>query len=356
MFRLRRLLLPFSWLYATITALRNKLFDLGILSSKAYDLPVISVGNLTVGGTGKTPVTEYLLQLLLPSNRCAILSRGYGRKTKGVIISGTTDNYTTIGDEPMQIKQKFPQATVAVAEKRADGMAALLNAPYPPQIILLDDAFQHRYVKPGYALMVMDYNRPIWEDVCLPAGDLREAANGINRADLIIINKCPDHLQKDAANELSKRLKLKNKQPVFFTTIAYDEPVPLKSNPAEGTLKQILQQRNQRFLALSGIGNPRPFYESLKRFNVPFITKTYRDHHAYTTEDLKQIARWQLSGSETRMPIVTTEKDAVRLLHAPGMTSELFSSIWYIPIRLKFLFNEQSTFDKIIRDYAKENK
>ncbi len=356
MFRLRRLLLPFSWLYAAVMALRNKMFDLGILPAVQYSLPVISVGNLTVGGTGKTPVTEHLLQLLLPTWRCATLSRGYGRKTKGVIISGTSDDYITIGDEPMQMRLKFPQATIAVAEKRVDGMSALLNLPSSPEVILLDDAFQHRYVKPGLSIMVIDYHRPLWKDTCLPAGNLREVASGINRAHVIIINKCPAELQKLEAQKLTQQLKLKNKQPVFFTTIDYKDPVCLTSNPSEGQLTQKLAVGKTSFLAISGIGNPAPFYESLKRYKTPFRTKTFKDHHSYTAEDLKEITSMQNPDPNVRTLIITTEKDAVRLRNSPGMTQELLSSIWYIPIGLKFLFDEQPTFDKIITDYAKENK
>lgn len=354
MFRFRLLLLPFSWLYGTIMALRNKLFDFGVLPSTQYALPLISVGNLTVGGTGKTPVTEHLLHLLLPTYRCATLSRGYGRNTKGVIIAGGTDNFTTIGDEPMQMKRKFPQATVAVAERRVDGIAALLNLPAPPQVILLDDAFQHRYVKPGLSIMVVDYHRPLWKDTCLPAGNLRENASGINRAHIVIVNKCPEGLQKKEAQQLRQLLRLKNEQPVFFTTIDYNDPLPLTSNPINESLIQILN-REKTFLAVSGIGNPGPFYHSLKRYQLPFTTKTFKDHHAYTADDLRLIANKQSTDPGARIPIITTEKDAIRLLDAPEITPELLSRIWYIPIRLKFLFNEHVTFDKIISDYAKNN-
>lgn len=356
MIRFRRLLLPFSWLYGAIMALRNKLFDFGILSSVEYSLPLISVGNLTVGGTGKTPVTEHLLHLLLPTYRCATLSRGYGRKTKGVILSGSTDNYTTIGDEPMQMKRKFPQATIAVAERRVDGLSALLNGPSPPEVVLLDDAFQHRYVKPGLSIMVVDYHRPLWKDTCLPAGNLRENASGINRAHLIIINKCPAGLQKHEALKLTRRLKLKNQQPVFFTTIDYMDPVCLSSIPSESQWTEFLPRDNASFLAVSGIGNPGPFYESLKKYQVPFKTLTFKDHHAYTADDLRLMAGHQSTEPRMRTPVITTEKDAIRLRDMPEMTPELLSRLWYIPIRLKFLFNEQATFDKIITDYAQENK
>jgi tetraacyldisaccharide 4'-kinase len=356
MIRFRRLLLPFSWLYGAIMALRNKLFDFGILSSVQYSLPVISVGNLTVGGTGKTPVTEHLLHLLLPNYRCATLSRGYGRKTKGVIISGSTDNYTSIGDEPMQMKLKFPQATIAVAEKRVDGLSTLLNWPSPPEVVLLDDAFQHRYVKPGLSIMVMDYHRPLWKDSCLPAGNLREKASGINRAHVIIINKCPAGLESQEALKLSQQLKLKNQQPVFFTAIDYMDPVPIANSPSEGPLTQVLSRENASFLAVTGIGNPGPFYESLKRYYIPFETLTFKDHHAFTADDLRQMAGKEATHPRLQMPIITTEKDAIRLYDTPGMTPELLSRLWYVPIRLKFLFNEQATFDKIITDYAKENK
>ncbi|GAO30061.1 tetraacyldisaccharide 4'-kinase [Geofilum rubicundum JCM 15548] len=169
-------------------------------------------------------------------------------------------------------------------------MEALLNQSSPPDVVLLDDAFQHRYVKPGLSIMVMDYHRPLWKDTCLPAGNLRESASGINRADLIIINKCPPHLKRETAHELSRRLRLKNKQPVFFTSIEYDDPVALANGPSGLSFTQILQQTKSPFIAIAGIGNPIPFFESLERFHVPFKTRTFKDHHAYTSDDLELMA------------------------------------------------------------------
>jgi len=337
-------------------AIRNKLFDLGVLSSSSYDLPIISIGNITVGGTGKTPVTEHLLRVLLPHKHCATLSRGYGRKTKGVIISGETNDYTTIGDEPMQMKLKFPEATIAVAEKRVNGILALLNQPSPPEVILLDDAFQHRYVKPGLSIIVIDYNRPIWKDICFPAGNLREGPSGINRADIIIVNKCPSNLNNNEAQKIKEKLKLKNNQKVFFTSIYFNDAVALKNNESNNKLSTRLSQKNNPLIAISGIGNPTPFYESLKQFNTPFQTKTFKDHHIYTLEEISSLFYMDAIDSSARPLVVTTEKDAVRIKNIRGLNDDILANIWYIPIHLKFLFNKETIFNKLIIDYAKRNK
>lgn len=353
MSKLRLLLLPFSWLYAAITAIRNRLFDAGHLSVTQYQLPVISIGNLTVGGTGKTPLTEHLVRLLSPMYHCAILSRGYGRKTKGVLIANDNTGYESIGDEPMQMKSKFKQLTVAVSEKRVLGIERLLSQEHPPQVILMDDAYQHRYVKPGYSILVMDYYRPIWKDHCLPAGNLRETRAGIKRADLIVINKCPENLSLSDAEEIKRRLKPAKHQELFYTAIAYKNPVPLNENLSADEFESLLHP-DAPIIALAGIGNPLPFFKMAAKFSTKVIPISYPDHHHFTQNDLLQIQK-TLIKEGANCHILTTEKDAIRLNATQGMTDQLRSRIWYIPIELKFLFDAQPLFDKKITDYAGKN-
>ena len=349
--RLRRLLYPFSLIFAAIAAIRNLLFDRGILESTAYPIPVICVGNLTVGGTGKTPLTEFLLTHLHKSYSCALLSRGYGRKTKGVILADKTASSVTIGDEPMQIHTKFENVMVAVAEKRREGMKLLLKNDPAPQVVVLDDAFQHRYVKPGLSIVVIDYHRPIWNDLCLPAGNLREPRRGLNRAQLIVINKCPETLSEQEANRMKHKLKTNNSDQVFFTTIRYGTPVPLKSQ--NKTFDSLLNSSGQALAAMAGIGNPEPFFKKIAEYNKPTEQLRFPDHHDFTTADIKKM---EAICNQTENPklMVTTEKDAIRLL-AAGLPDTLFSKIWYIPIELDFLFNDQQRFTNIIDSYVREN-
>lgn len=353
MAKLRLLLLPFSWLYAAITAIRNRLFDTGHLSVTQYQLPVISIGNLTVGGTGKTPLTEHLIRLLLPNYHCAILSRGYGRKTKGVILADDATGYEAIGDEPMQMKRKFGQLTVAVAEKRVLGVEKLLSIAHPPQIILMDDAYQHRYVKPGLSVLVMDFYRPIWNDHCLPAGNLREPRTGTKRADIIVVNKCPENLSLLEAEKIKSRLNPLSHQELYFTSIAYKNPVPLNENSSGVNFESVIAPR-ATVIALAGIGNPLPFFRMAAKFGEEVIPISYPDHHHFTQNDILQIQR-TLSKGGSHSYILTTEKDAIRLNATRGMTNALQSRIWYIPIELKFLFDAQPLFDKKITDYVGKN-
>ena len=348
MSNIRFLLLPFSWIFAGIAALRNYFFDKGILKSTSYNLPVISVGNITVGGTGKTPFAEYLIGRFSETASCALLSRGYGRETKGVVVAGNSSTFSDIGDEPMQMKMKFPNLAVVVAEKRTLGMETLLNQPNPPEIVIMDDAYQHRYVKPGFSVLIMDYFRPVWKDFCLPAGNLRESKKGIKRADVIIINKCPANLTPDEAQSIKEKLNPENKQSLFFTSINYKEPVSL-TGKSDKTFRQVVESKKTPLVAVAGIGNPEPFFEMAKKFGAPVKTFRFRDHHKFNIDDFNKII------SDEMPLIITTEKDAVRIKAIRELNPQLANSIWYVPIELDFLFNDKNLFDKKIDNYVTKN-
>jgi len=332
---------------------RNQLFDWGVLESTRYNLPIISVGNLTVGGTGKTPLTELIIRHLEKHKLIALLSRGYGRKTKGVIIASSSDDYNNIGDEPMQIKTKFKNIIVAVAEKRRDGIESLLKLTHSPQVILLDDAFQHRYLNPGLSIVVMDYYRPIWKDFCLPAGNLREPKKGLNRANLVVVNKCPSDLSKLGALHIQKKLRISNPEILFFTTIHYGEPVPLI--PQTTSFLNHLNETGKTLVAMAGIGNPQPFFNMAKKFNVPLTTLKFPDHHDFTSSDIRKMEALYYGEKKTESIMLTTEKDAIRLYSTSGLSDQILQNIWYIPIELQFLFDAQSRFEKNIDSYVAEN-
>ena len=352
MSKIRFILLPFSWIFAGIAALRNLFFDAGILKSTSYNLPVISVGNITVGGTGKTPFAEYLIGRFSETMRCALLSRGYGRDTKGVVIADNASTYNDIGDEPMQMKMKFPNLAVVVAEKRTLGMETLLNLHSPPEIVIMDDAYQHRYVKPDFSVLIMDYYRPVWKDFCLPAGNLRESKKGIKRADVIVINKCPANLTMDEAQSIKEKLKPENEQNLFFTSISYKEPVSL-TGKSDKTFCQVVESTKAPLVAIAGIGNPEPFFEMAKKFGALAKTFRFRDHHKFSINDFNKIIS---STSHDEMPLIlTTEKDAIRIKAIPELTPQLANSIWYVPIELDFLFNDKILFDKKIDNYVTKN-
>lgn len=351
--RLRILLFPFSLIFAAIATIRNVLFDIGILASVKYSIPVISVGNLTVGGTGKTPLTELIIRHLEKNKRCALLSRGYGRQTKGVIIANETSDYSTIGDEPFQVKSKFKNLIVAVAEKRRRGMDTLLNLIEKPQVVVLDDAFQHRYVKPGLSLLVMDYYRPVWKDLCLPAGNLREPKRGIKRADLIVVNKCPDSLSKKEALFIQHKLKVANEDQIFFTSIKYGNPVPLKPQPE--SFQQLIALPGKSIVAVAGIGNPKPFFKMTENFLVPVKKLRFPDHHDFSITDIKKMEQLCSENDDSPAIILTTEKDAQRLAASKSLPESLFKNIWYIPIELVFLFDAQNRFNSKLDTYVGEN-
>ncbi len=354
MMQIRRWLMPLSWLYGVGIDIRNALFDSGILRSVSYDIPIINVGNITVGGTGKTPHVEYLIRLLSGRYRVAVLSRGYKRKTSGYILSSATSTMEEIGDEPWQIKQKFPDVYVAVDSKRRHGIERLLTdeATKDVEVILLDDAYQHRYVKPGHNILLVDYHRIISDDYLLPAGQLRERTSSVRRATTIIVTKCPQHITAMDFRVITSALQLKPYQQLFFSTFAYGTMYQIWGN---GTLKpDMLRKDNTHVLLLMGIGNPQQMEQDMRRFAQYITPLSFPDHHYYTSRDAVAIQDALLALPKPRI-IITTEKDAARLQHLKGLSEEVQQSTYVLPIEVSFIRDEKEKFDKTIIDYVQEN-
>ena len=339
---LRFLLFPFAILYNLVTGLRNRLYDRALKPSIKFDLPVIGIGNLAAGGTGKTPLTEYLIRLLARNYRVATLSRGYGRSTKGFRMAQPMDSALTIGDEPFQFFVKFgDRVKVAVGEERALAITNILHLHPKTQVILLDDAFQHRSVIPSLSILLTDYHRPFYEDFLLPAGRLRESRSGAGRADIVIVTKCPQEITDEEMIEIEKSIRAFVERPVFFTHIRYGNPTPLG--------RQDIKLGDQIAL-LSGISNSQPLehyvsqnYKLKKHFN-------YSDHHPYTNADLERLNRFISDHPSTS--ILTTEKDKVKLA-TPEFDSIIQRlPIFYLPIEVEFIKNGQD-FDEMVLNSIK---
>ena len=351
--KIRESLLPLSWLYGCGVRLRNFCFDVGLLKSRSFHVPVIAVGNITVGGTGKTPHVEYLVSLLKEKFHVAVLSRGYKRKTSGFILADDETTVRDIGDEPYQMKQKFPNVSVAVDKKRVHGIEQLTDNDEKLDVILLDDAFQHRYVKPGVNILLVDYHRLIIYDKLLPAGRLREPLKGKDRADIVIVTKCPKDLKPMEFRVITKAMSLYPYQHLFFTTLDYDALSPVFPEGRPAPALDALKEEN--VLLLTGIASPRQLEEDLTPLVKHITTLTYPDHHNYRRKDIEHI-------NETfdQMPspkvIITTEKDAVRLSTAEGFSDEVRRSIYAFPISIRFMQKEQEDkFNDFIIGYVRKN-
>lgn len=348
-------LTPFSLLYGIGVALRNKLFDWGILHSRQFNIPTICIGNLTVGGTGKTPHTEYLIKLLQEDLQVAVLSRGYRRESKGFVLASADSSVKEMGDEPFQMKQKFPAAHIAVDANRCEGIERLCKTATPsPKVILLDDAYQHRYVKAGLNILLTDYNRPVYEDALLPAGRLRESLFGKKRADIIIVTKCPPDIEEETYEEITRQLKPASWQQLFFSTFVYGELFPLgKENGHARTLDTL--RDDDQILLITGIASPYQLLSNLKKYTSQVQLMEYPDHHAFTEEDISEISRKYQQMDRDKGVIITTEKDATRLIHHPNLTEELRKAIYILPIKVEFMQDKQEMFNKQIIDYVNKN-
>ena len=329
---LRKLLFPFAILFGFITSLRNYLYDKGILKSYSFDIPVIAVGNLSVGGTGKTPQIEYLIRLLTPNYKVATLSRGYKRKSEGFILADAASTAEILGDEPFQYFIKFPNLQVAVDADRKNGIEQLLNQKSRPEIILLDDAFQHRKVKAGFYILLTAYEDLFCDDFMLPTGYLRESRNGAKRANLIIVTKCPLDIaeleQQNIKNKLAVDL------PIYFSSIDYDDKV---YNDTESLAVSDLKSTPKMLLA--GIAKPKPFFDYLQTGNDEIMT--FSDHHHFSESDILNIKSQAIDKI-----IVTTEKDFVRL-----NTEILRKQLYYLPIKSK-LISKQDDFNQLVLSYV----
>lgn len=349
-------LLPLSWLYGFIVFIRNKLFDWNVLKQKSYDIPVICIGNITVGGTGKTPHTEYLIELLASNYRIAVLSRGYKRKSKGFVLASKDSAVDMIGDEPYQIKQKFPDILVAVDSQRQRGIETLLALPneIKPQVILLDDAFQHRYVKPSYSILLTDYNRLMTKDKLLPAGRLREPVHYAEKANMIIVTKCPDGITPLDLRLLAKEMQVYPYQYLLYTSFRYGSLNPVfEENVEELSLKKL---QSKDVLVVAGIANPRPFFKKVKRYAKQAETIEYPDHYQFTMKDIADIKSRLIAMGGKDKVIIVTEKDAARFRSMVNLDLDIKSILYYLPIHVGFVNEEdKQLFNNKILDHVREN-
>jgi len=337
-----------------LTGLRNELFSLKILSSREFDLPIISVGNITVGGTGKTPHTEYIASLLKSSFKVATLSRGYKRKTRGFLLVEPTSTVKQVGDEPLQIKLKFNDITVAVDANRIRGIETLIAGAAKPDVILLDDAFQHQYVSPGINILLTDYNHLITKDSLLPYGRLRESASNKCRASIIIVTKCPPELKPIDERIITKELEIRPYQNLYFSKIDYGPILPVF--PGDAALKQVKLVEGLTVFMVTGIANPASLKEYLKHGSHDIHELNFPDHHQYKPKDLEQILS-RFNGLPTeRKVIITTEKDMVRFRDLEAVPEIIRKNMYYIPLKISFLNNAGKDFDRKILNYVKENK
>ena len=339
---LRKILYPFSFLYGEIVTIRNKLYDKGVLRSTSFDIPIIVVGNLSVGGTGKSPQIEYLVRLLQNDYKIAVLSRGYKRKTKGFIIANENSTVKQIGDEPMQFFRKFKNIIVAVDADRVNGINQLKILPNKPDIILLDDAYQHRKVEAGYNILLTPYDKLYIDDTMLPAGDLREKVTGANRAQVIIVTKCPENLTEEEQFKIADKLQPEMHQTVFFSKIAYAETI-------KGLKKiKIDELYAYKVLLVTGIAKTKPLCEFLNGEKIDFQHLKYSDHHDFTEKDLTKIQYAFNQIKSDKKLILTTEKDYVRAFDSTH------KNIYFLPIETTFL-EHQNDFNTLIKNYVEQS-
>jgi len=341
------LLYPFGAVYHLITATRNKLYDWKIKTSTSFDLPIICIGNIAVGGTGKTPLTEYLIRLLQKEFTIATLSRGYGRKTKEYTEASSDSSSLEVGDEPAQYKRKFPTLTVVVENKRVKGVQQLLTNHPSTNLILLDDAYQHRAIKAGLNIVVTDYNNPLTNDYLLPAGNLRESEYGIKRADLIIVSKCPSDLSENEQEKIIKSLKFHSPESIYFTRINYGNIYHIFSG-------EHLVNHSSKIDAVlvTGIGNPKPLQNHITKHFNSMTPLAYSDHHEFSVNDIQSITQTFDGLKSANKIILTTEKDASRLLKIKELEK---LPIYCIEIEVAFL-NKKDKFNTQIETYVRTNK
>lgn len=352
---MRFLLWPFTLLYGLVMEIRNHLYTLEWLPSHMFPFPVISVGNITAGGTGKTPHTEYLIALLKNEFRIASLSRGYLRKTKGFIIASESSGPDEIGDEAVQVKQKFPDIIVAVDRNRLHGIRTLMTERTDISAILLDDAFQHRSVTAGLNILLVDYHRPLTSDWLLPAGNLREPVHNKSRAHIIIVTKCPASLTPDDRNIMLARLNPRPEQKVFFSTFTYHEIRPVFPPANEKVTLEHCIREKYSVLLVTGIANPLPLNKMIGNALPSLSALSFPDHHRYRKKDIETIHDAYKKIGNVNKLIITTEKDAVRFRQLT-LPKDLQDAMYYIPVKVDLLFGEKEAFDKIILTYVKTNQ
>ena len=344
---MRILLLPIALLYHIVLSIRHKLYDWHILKSKRFEKPVICVGNLNLGGTGKTPHTEYLIRLLKNDYRVATLSRGYGRRTKGFKLAGTSSTYNDLGDEPLLYFKKYPGIQVAVDEDRVDGVTHLLWEQ-GVNVVLLDDAFQHRSISAGLNILLTEYQRLYMDDYLFPAGTLRDVRSAAKRADIIVISKAPKDLSEQEKQQITDKLNTSKNQKVYFSYLEHAALQPLNE-----AAKAFSPEEADGAFAFCGIGNPKPFVEELKKryHTVDFLP--FGDHHAYKENDMKAVLDWYEKLDGEKKIIVTTEKDAARLTNSPYLCQFERTPLYDLPVTVHF--HEKEKFNEEILKYVRKN-
>ncbi len=330
---------PVAFLYGIAVSVRHKMFDWKILRSGEYDIPIVCVGNLTVGGTGKTPVVEMLIRRLRGEYKIAVLSRGYKRKTKGYLEVETGMSFIKTGDEPKQIKLKYPDIVVAVCEKRTEGIDRIRRRHPEVDLIILDDGFQHRWVEPWINIVLMDYSRPVYQDHLLPWGTLRDRVSQMHRANYVLTTKCPADMNPLERRIVRKSLKLYPYQELYFCNTTIGQPVAMFPEGAGRTVRQ-----GANVIAMSGIGNPAAFDEGLAELYRVVGSLRYPDHHPYRSRDLREMQR-ALDAAPADSVIVATEKDAVKLMTSKKIPTEIRERLYYQPIKVTFF--EDTEFDFI---------
>jgi tetraacyldisaccharide 4'-kinase len=343
----RIFLYPFALIYGAVVWLRNRLYDTGFFSSVSFSIPVISVGNLSVGGTGKTPHVEYLIRLLQYQYKVATMSRGYKRRTQGFLLADENANALRIGDEPMQYHMKYPDVAVSVAEERITGIPRLLQQQPGTEVVLLDDAYQHRSVKPGINILITDYAKPFYKDAILPYGTLRERRKAYHRADLIVMSKCPPNMNKTEADAIIQSVNPLSHQEVFFSTLRYDIPYTLFS-------KEQVHLKDKNVLVVCGIAKPEQLVAYVSEQSQSVHALTYADHHYFVSKDLEEIKSAFDNWDKPGKIILTTEKDAARLQLHQDKLQEWKVTIAVLPVQIEFLFNAGNQFDSLITQYVEK--
>ncbi len=349
------LLKPLSVAYGAITSSRNKMFELGVLKQREFDIPVLVVGNIAVGGTGKTPHVEFLVELLHQRYHVGVLSRGYNRRTKGFRQATVESNAGEVGDEPYQIYRKFGDkgVMVAVCEDRCKGIDRMREIDPGLNLIILDDAFQHRYVKPTVSIVLTEHSRPVFEDEMMPAGHLREHAGALHRADVVVVSKCPDDMKQIDYRIFTKNMNLYPYQQLFFSKYAYGELTPLfpedaKLRPTLGTLTD-----KDTIVVVAGIANPKPFVNMLRQSAAKVRGLIFSDHHNFDRNDISSIIeKVKSSADPKRTLVVTTEKDAMRLRDYPGLPPALKRRMFYVPVSVKFISAETAAGRNGTREFS----
>ncbi len=352
--KVNKWMLPLSWLYGLAIELRNSLYENGVLESRRFPMPVISVGNITVGGTGKTPHVEYIIRLLCNKYKVAVLSRGYKRKSDGYKLAKLNTPMHEIGDEPWQMRQKFRNIYVAVDNDRVHGIERLLKGKKTKdvEVVVLDDAFQHRAVTPGLNILLVDYNRLITDDRLLPAGRLREPAESKSRANIVIVTKCPRDITPMGFRVVKRSLDLRPYQHLYFSTTRYASLKGLFVNK-ERNLGSIKPQES--VLIIAGIGSPEQMKQDLDRYSQKITPLFFADHHYFDNDDIRKINRTFESLPEPRIAI-TTEKDATRLLHTEGLSEAVCDALYVLPIEVEIMKDEGEKLNKNILNYVLKDK